>query len=216
MERKKIMIRMTVPNHPNQTHIVDTDWLNFLADFETKQSTRYDDSGSDSGDQFHPAKYPDSKEEDDLEDNVEAESEDEHTKSESTKAKSKIGNLKPGHKDIIATRKTHATVGTPLTGTTIVKSGPHEPTTPPKKKAQKNIAGIFIDWESHRKPTLLATSSIDADEDSMVKQDGMVSDDECDDAEHEVIAKGPILLQKGSKGRLVSQCFNHILNLITW
>ena len=78
-----------VPNHLNQTHIVDTDWLNFLADFETKQSTCYDNSGSDSGDQFHPAKYPDSEEEDDLEDDVEAESEDEHTKSESTKAKSK-------------------------------------------------------------------------------------------------------------------------------
>ena len=124
---------------------------------------------------------------------MEAESEDECTKSEPTKVKSKIGNLKPDHRDIIATQKTHAMVGTPLTGTTIVKSGPHEPTTPPKKKAQKNIAGIFIDWESHRKPTLSATSSIDADEDSMVKQGRMVSDDECDDAEHEAIAKGPTL-----------------------
>lgn len=81
-------------------------------------------------------------------------------------------------------------------------------TAPPKKKARKEIAGIITDWESHRKPTLSAATSlasIDADEDSMVKQGGMVSDDEHDNAEREAITKGPIAPQKGGKGKLVSK-----------
>jgi hypothetical protein len=80
-------------------------------------------------------------------------------------------------------------------------------TAPPKKKARKEIAGIVTDWESHRKPTLSAATSltsIDADEDSMIKQGGMVSDGEFDDAEREAIAKGPTAPQKGGKGKLVS------------
>ena len=80
----------------------------FLADFEAKRSP-YDDSGSDSGDQFRPAEHPESEDEDDyLEDNVEPEAELEHedeAKSEPTKAKSKKGKLKLGHKDIIAPEK---------------------------------------------------------------------------------------------------------------
>jgi hypothetical protein len=38
----------------------------------------------------------------------------------------------------------------------------------------------------------------------MVKQGGMVSDGECDDAEREALAKGPTVPQKGLKGKLVS------------
>ena len=101
----------------------------FLADFEAKRSP-YDDSGSDSGDQFRPAEHPESEDEDDyLEDNVEPEAELEHedeAKSEPTKAKSKKGKLKLGCKDIIATRKTNATAGMPSTATTTVNSGTHE------------------------------------------------------------------------------------------
>ena len=60
---------------------------------------------------------------------MEAESEDEgsiEATSEPTKAKSKKGKSKPGRKDIIAARKTHATVGTPSTGTRTIKSGTYE------------------------------------------------------------------------------------------
>ena len=39
----------------------------FLSDFDSERLTPYDDSGSDSGDQFRPAEHPES-EEDDLED----------------------------------------------------------------------------------------------------------------------------------------------------
>ena len=92
------------------------------ASFVADQTPLYDDSGSDSGDQFRPPEHPDS-EEDDLEDDVEDE---EEAKSKPTKAKSKKGKLKPGRKDIIATRKTHATAGTPSTGNTTVKSGTYE------------------------------------------------------------------------------------------
>jgi hypothetical protein len=56
---------------------------------------------------------------------LEYEQEDE-AKSKPTKAKSKKGKLKLGRKDILATRKTHATAGSPSTGTTTVKSGTHE------------------------------------------------------------------------------------------
>ena len=93
------------------------------ADFEAERSTPYDNSGSNSGDQFKPAEHPESEDEDDLEDEVEHE---DVAKSEPT-AKSKKGKLKPklGRKDIIATRKTHATAGTPSTGTATVKSGTH-------------------------------------------------------------------------------------------
>ena len=38
----------------------------------------------------------------------------------------------------------------------------------------------------------------------MVKQGGMVSDGECDDAEREALAKGRTVPQKGLKGKLVS------------
>ena len=96
------------------------------AGFVAEQSTPYDDSGSDSGDQFRPPEHPDTEEEDDdLEDDV-VEEDEEQAKSKPTKAKSKKGKLKPGRKDIIATRKTHATAGTPSTGNTNVKSGSHE------------------------------------------------------------------------------------------
>ena len=64
-----------------------------------------------------PAEHSESEEEDDLQGDVEVESEDE-SKKKSTKVKpvtvkSKKGNLKPGRKQIIATRKTNATAGTP-------------------------------------------------------------------------------------------------------
>ena len=39
----------------------------------------------------------------------------------------------------------------------------------------------------------------------MVKQGGMVNDDEDDDAEHEAIMKVPSTPQKGGKGKLVSE-----------
>jgi len=42
----------------------------------------------------------------------------------------------------------------------------------------------------------------------MVKQGGMVSDDEHDDAEREAVGKGQTAAQKGGKGKLVSQNFN--------
>jgi hypothetical protein len=94
----------------------------FLSDFESERLTPYDDSGSDSGDQFRPAEHPES-EEDDLEDDVEVENElEEEAKSKTTKAKSKKGKFKPTRKDIIAARKTHATAGTPSIG----KLGTHE------------------------------------------------------------------------------------------
>ena len=64
------------------------------ASFVADQTPLYDDSGSDSGDQFRPPEHPDS-EEDDLEDDVEDE---EEAKSKPTKAKSKKGKLKPGRK----------------------------------------------------------------------------------------------------------------------
>ena len=104
----------------------------FLADFKAKWSP-YDDSGSNSGDQFRPAEHHESKDEDDdLEDDVEPEAELEHedeAKFEPTKAKSNKGKLKLGHKDIIATRNnilTNATAGMPSTATTTVSSGTHE------------------------------------------------------------------------------------------
>ena len=179
------------------------------AGFVAEQSTPYDDSGSDSGDQFRPPELPDSEEEDDLEDDVEEEDE-EQAKFKPTKAKSKKGKLKPGRKDIIATRKTHATAGTPSTGST--------DSAPPRKKARKEIAGIVTDWESHRKTTLSAATSltsIDADEYSMVKQGGMVSDDEHDDAERSAtIAKRPTAPQKGGKGKLVSESVHYQFTLL--
>jgi len=98
-----------------------------LAAFKTERSTPYDDSGSDSGDQFRPPEHPESEEEDDLEADVEVESEGEggiKARSEPTKVKYKKGKSKPGRKDIIATRKTHATTGTPSAIT--AKSGTHE------------------------------------------------------------------------------------------
>jgi hypothetical protein len=104
----------------------------YPADFEIEQSATYNDSGSDSGDQFKPAEHSESEEdsEDDLQGDVEVESEDE-SKKKSTKVnpvtvKSKKGNLKPGRKHIIATRKTNATAGTPSITTTSIKSGAHE------------------------------------------------------------------------------------------
>ena len=79
---------------------------------------------------------------------------------------------------------------------------------PPKKKARKEITGIVTDWESHHKTMLSAATSlasINTDEDSMVKQGGMVNDDEDDDAECEAITKVPTTPQKGGKGKLVSE-----------
>jgi hypothetical protein len=96
----------------------------YLADFEIKQSAAYNDSGSDSGDQFKLTGSSESEEEDNLQGDVEVESEDESEK-KATKVKAKKGNLKPGRKHIIATRKTHATAGTPSV-TTNIKSGAHE------------------------------------------------------------------------------------------
>ena len=80
-------------------------------------------------------------------------------------------------------------------------------TAPPKKKARKEIAGIITDWESRRKLTAATSlASFDADEDSMVKQGGMVSDDECNDAEREAVTKGPTAgaPQIEGKGKIVS------------
>ena len=97
----------------------------YHADFKIKESTPYNlDSGSDSGDQFKPTEHPESEDEDNLEGNVEVESEHDTSKNEakSTKVKSKKSKSKIGHKDIIATRKIHATAGTP----SIIKLAAHE------------------------------------------------------------------------------------------
>ena len=93
-----------------------------------KDSHTYEDSESDgtSSDQYKAAEHSESEEEDSLEADVEVESGEDESKKKSTKAKSKKGSLKPGRKQIIATRKTQATVGTPSITTTIIKSGAHE------------------------------------------------------------------------------------------
>ena len=73
-----------------------------------------------------PAEHSESEEEDSLEADVEVESEDDDSKKKSTKVKSKKGGLKPGRKQIIATRNTQATVGTPYIALTTIKLGAHE------------------------------------------------------------------------------------------
>ena len=78
---------------------------------------------------------------------------------------------------------------------------PRDTTAPPKKKAKDTISGIIADWESCRKPTLLAAASSatfsNADEDSMVKIGGILSDNEIDHVEYKALAKEPTKIQKG-------------------
>lgn len=88
-------------------------------------------------------------------------------------------------------------------------------TAPPKKKAKKDTiasGGIVADWESHRKPIIpsATASSADfsnADDHSMVKNGGILSDDEHDDVEREALAKEPTKFQKGGKAKIVRYCF---------
>jgi hypothetical protein len=90
-------------------------------------------------------------------------------------------------------------------------------TAPLKKKAKKDaFGGIVADWESRRKPTLTgpaAASSADSsntDDNSMVKNRGIVSDDELDNVERKALAKEPTKFQKGGKAKTVIDCFiNH-------
>ena len=73
------------------------------------------------------------------------------------------------------------------------------------------IGGIIADWESHQKPILSATASSanlsNADDDSMVKIGGIVSDNELDDIEHEALAKEPTKIQKGGNAKIVGGLF---------
>ena len=73
-----------------------------------------------------PAERSESEEEDDLEADVEVKSKNDDSKKKLTKAKSKKGSLKPGHKQIIATWNTQAMVVTPYITPTIIKLGAHE------------------------------------------------------------------------------------------
>ena len=75
----------------------------YHADFKIKESAPYNsDSGSNSGDQFKPTEHPESEDEDNLEGNVEVESEHDPSKNKakSTKVKSKKSKSKLGHKDM--------------------------------------------------------------------------------------------------------------------
>ena len=73
------------------------------------------------------------------------------------------------------------------------------------------IGGIVADWESHRRPIPSATASSanlsNADDDSMVKIGGIVSDDELDDVEREALAKEPTKIQKGGNAKIVRDIF---------
>ena len=80
----------------------------------------------------------------------------------------------------------------------------HVPSTPPKKKAKKDMAGITADWESRRKPVpSMATSTNDIENESMVKQGGIASDGEGDNVERKAIANDHSALKKGAKKKLV-------------
>ena len=77
------------------------------------------------------------------------------------------------------------------------------------------IGGIIANWESRWKPTLPAAASkadfSNADNDSMVKTGGIVSDDEVDNVERKALAKEPTKIQKGGKAKIVihSSCFTN-------
>ena len=75
------------------------------------------------------------------------------------------------------------------------------------------IGGIVADWESHRKPIPSATASSanlsNADDDSMVKIGGIVSDNELDDVKHEALAMEPTKIQKGGNAKILGLFINY-------
>lgn len=93
-------------------------------------------------------------------------------------------------------------------------------TAPLKKKAKKDaIGGIVADWESRRKPALSATASStdfsNADDNSMVKIGGIVSDDETDNVERKALVKEPTKILKSGKAKIVIFFLLVILDLTT-